>query len=45
VLFHEIKHDVLTKVMKIVEDNGAEFAFPTRSLHLHQAPSMTEPKI
>ncbi|RKF13174.1 mechanosensitive ion channel family protein [Alginatibacterium sediminis] len=45
VLFHEIKHDVLTKVMKIVEDNDAEFAFPTRSLHLHQAPLDAEAKI
>ncbi|BBP45838.1 mechanosensitive ion channel protein MscS [Thiosulfatimonas sediminis] len=34
VLFHEIKQDVLLKVMAIVESNGAQMAFPTRTLHL-----------
>ena len=28
--YHEIKQDVLIKVGKIIEDNGAEIAFPTR---------------
>ena len=32
--FHEIKQDVLFKVMDIVLANGAEFAFPTSTLHL-----------
>ncbi|CAN8140241.1 MscS family membrane protein [uncultured Thiomicrorhabdus sp.] len=34
VLFHEIKQDVLLKVSRIVEQNGAQMAFPTRTLHL-----------
>lgn len=32
--FHEIKQDVLLKIVEIVEANGAEFAFPTSTLHL-----------
>lgn len=32
--FHAIKEDVLLKVMAIVGRHGAEFAFPTRTLHI-----------
>lgn len=32
--FHRVKHDVLLRVMRIVEGHGAEFAFPTRTLHI-----------
>ncbi|MCG8394046.1 MAG: mechanosensitive ion channel family protein [Pseudomonadales bacterium] len=32
--YHEIKQDVLMKIMNIVHEHGAEFAFPTRTLHL-----------
>jgi MscS family membrane protein len=32
--FHAIKEDVLLKIMAIVELHGAEFAFPTRTLHI-----------
>lgn len=32
--FHEIKQDVMLKVIDIVQRNGAEFAFPTQTLHL-----------
>jgi len=32
--FHSIKQNVLLKIVKIIEDNGAEFAFPTSTLHL-----------
>ena len=32
--YHTIKQDVLLKVIKIVEENEAEFAFPTSTLHL-----------
>ncbi len=32
--FHEIKQDVLLKVIEIVEAQGAEMAFPTRTLHI-----------
>ncbi|PIQ96648.1 MAG: mechanosensitive ion channel protein MscS [Nitrospinae bacterium CG11_big_fil_rev_8_21_14_0_20_56_8] len=34
VRFHEIKQDVLLKIMKIIEGNGAEIAFPTSTIHL-----------
>ena len=34
VRFHESKQDVLMKIMEIVEQHGAEFAFPTRTLHM-----------
>ena len=32
--FHEIKQDVLLKVMEIIDSEGAEIAFPTQTLHL-----------
>lgn len=32
--FHEIKQDVLLKVLAIIERNGAETAFPTSTLHI-----------
>ena len=32
--FHEIKQDVLLKILAIIADNGAEIAFPTQTLHL-----------
>lgn len=34
VQFHHIKQDVLLKIADIVAKNGAEFAFPTRQLHI-----------
>ena len=34
VAYHAIKEDVLLKIMAIVEQHGAEFAFPTRTLHI-----------
>lgn len=35
--FHEIKQDVMLKIAGIVKDNGADFAFPTRTVHLEGA--------
>ena len=35
VRYHEIKQDVLMRIMNIVDEHGAEFAFPTRTLHMH----------
>lgn len=32
--FHEIKEDVLLKIADIVDQHGAEFAFPTQTLHV-----------
>ncbi|MEK9629289.1 MAG: mechanosensitive ion channel family protein [Nitrospinota bacterium] len=31
--FHEVKQDVLLKIIKIIEDNEAEIAYPTSTLH------------
>lgn len=32
--FHEIKQEVLLKVFEIIREEGADIAFPTRTLHL-----------
>lgn len=32
--FHKIKQDVLLKIIDIIEAEGAEFAFPTSTLHI-----------
>ena len=37
VLYHEIKQDVLLKVAQIVKLQQAQFAFPTRQLHIDSA--------
>lgn len=34
--FHEVKQDVLLKIMTIIEGLGAEIAFPTSTIHLVQ---------
>jgi len=34
VKFHEIKQDVLLKILDIIEGHGAEVAFPTSTLHV-----------
>jgi len=36
VYFHEVKQDVLLKISNIVVTNGAEMAFPTTTMILHQ---------
>jgi len=33
-VYHDVKQDVLLKVAEIVEGHGAEFAFPTSTLHI-----------
>lgn len=40
VQFHEIKQDVMMQVMNIIEDAGAEFAFPTTTVHLESEGSV-----
>ncbi len=40
--YHEIKEDVLLKIGEIILDNGAEFAFPTQTLHLPPQPEPDE---
>ncbi len=32
--FHEIKQDVLLRIIRIIEEEGAEIAFPTSTVHL-----------
>ncbi len=34
VYFHEVKQDVLLKILKIISDEGAETAYPTSTIHL-----------
>nr|WP_086937468.1 mechanosensitive ion channel family protein [Thaumasiovibrio occultus] len=34
VYFHEIKQDVMERIMAIVDQHGAEIAFPTQTLHV-----------
>ena len=38
VRFHEIKQDVMIKIISIVENNNAEMAFPTSTLHVATMP-------
>lgn len=40
--FHEIKQDVMLKIINIIEGNGAECAFPTSTLHI--APDSLPPQ-
>jgi len=42
VRFHEIKEDVLLKVMDIILGHGAEVAFPTSTVHLAGETAATE---
>lgn len=36
--FHQIKQDVLIKIMKAITDQGAEVAYPTTTVHLASSP-------
>ncbi|WP_457606153.1 mechanosensitive ion channel family protein [Nitratifractor sp.] len=43
----EIREDILLKIMKIVEENGSSFAFPSQSIYVEKLPknfTMTEGK-
>ena len=40
--FHEVKQDVLLKVIRIVESHGAECAFPTSTLHIPDGVSIDQ---
>ncbi|MCB1669039.1 MAG: mechanosensitive ion channel family protein [Porticoccaceae bacterium] len=40
--YHEIKQDVLLKVADIIEQQGAEIAFPTRTLHIADSAQVAE---
>ena len=45
--FHEVKQNVLLKVIEIIESHGAEIAFPTSTLHITDTESVqhTAPEI
>lgn len=38
VRFHEIKQDILLKIMAVVESHQAEIAFPTSTMHIESLP-------
>jgi MscS family membrane protein len=38
VKFHEVKQDVLLRIAEIIEQHGAEIAFPTTTLHVASLP-------
>ena len=38
VKYHEVKQDVLLKIAEIIEQHGAEIAFPTTTLHVASLP-------
>jgi len=40
--FHEVKQDVLLKVIRIVESQGAECAFPTSTVHIPDGVSVEQ---
>ncbi len=42
VRYHEIKQDVLLRIIEIIESNGAEVAFPTSTLHVQSLPEIEE---
>ena len=42
--YHRVKEDVLLKVAAIVKQHGAQFAFPTRTLHLFSESDSSNPE-
>nr|WP_255771347.1 mechanosensitive ion channel family protein [Microbulbifer guangxiensis] len=43
VRYHEIKQEILLKVLEIVEANGASCAFPTSTVHIAEMPYAEKP--
>ena len=41
--YHDIKQDILHRIMTIVADHGASFAYPTQTLHLNTPVMVPEP--
>ena len=41
--YHAIRQDILLKILKIVEENGAEVAFPTSTIHLAEQDILKNP--
>lgn len=42
--YHEVKQDVLFKVLKIIESHGAQVAFPTSTIHLPESINLDGPR-
>ena len=42
--YHKVKEAILLDIVKIIEGHGAEFAFPTQTLHLVEPEPEPEPK-
>ena len=40
--FHHIKQDVLLKIAQIIEDNNAEMAFPTSTVHIESVEQLSD---
>ena len=43
IAYHEVKQDVLLKVLGIIEQQGAEVAFPTSTLHIPNGVAVHDP--
>ena len=43
--YHSIKQDILLKILSIIEEKGAEIAYPTSTIHLEQQDTSKQPKI
>jgi MscS family membrane protein len=44
VKYHSVKQDVLFKVLEIIEQHGAEAAFPTSTVHIDSLPQFSTPE-
>lgn len=42
VKYHHIKQEILLKVMSIIQQEGAEIAFPTSTLHINREPTQSK---
>ena len=42
--FHQVKQDVLLRILGIIEQHGAEVAFPTSTLHLADGFEAAQPE-
>ena len=45
VRYHEIKQDVLLKILQIIESHGASCAFPTSTLHIAELPQIAGERV
>jgi MscS family membrane protein len=43
--YHQVKQDVLFKIMDIIDGHGAEIAFPTSTLHIESFPQAVEQSV